>query len=134
MHDNSLFSMQYISLKVKNILLHDAGTAAVSPEHIFYDCFAETVFGDAAVFFSVKILLHQDFFDPCIHRKRVYVVKAEKTHTVGYLFSDSVKSGELFHGALIVQSTQMGQLQPAGNRVLAEPVDVLGPVAQLKPH
>ena len=62
------------------------------------------------------------------------MVEAEKAYAVGYLFSDSVKSGEIFHGALIVQGTQMGQLQPAGNRVLAEPVDVLGPVSQLKPH
>ena len=39
------------ALIIKNILLHDAGAAAVPPEHIRYDCFAETVFGDAAVFF-----------------------------------------------------------------------------------
>lgn len=96
-----IISVSYISLKIKDILLHNAGTALILSEMIIYDLIVQPGLGRTAVMSLGVVLLHQYFLNPGIYWKGIYMVQSEKADAVGYLFADSIETGEIAHGLFI---------------------------------
>ena len=96
-----IISASYISLKMKDILLHNAGTALILSEMIMYDLIVEPGLGHPAVTSFGVVLLHQYFLNPGVYGKGISMVQSEKADAVGYLFDDSVETGEIANGLFL---------------------------------
>ena len=112
--------------------MHYPCIARIASEGIFDDSVKQLGFGDAAVFFFVKIMFHEDFLDPGIDRKCINMMETEEADAVRYLFTDSIKAGEIIYGLFIVLGGQKIQVQASFQCVLTEPVDIFCPVSQLQ--
>ena len=77
-------------------------------------------------------MFHEDFLDPGIDRKCINMMETEEADAVRYLFTDSIKAGEIIYGLFIVLGGQKIQVQASFQCVLTEPVDIFCPVSQLQ--
>ena len=71
-------------------------------------------FGDTAVFLFVIVVFHEDFFDPGVYGKGANLVKPKEADAVCHLFSNSIKTGQVFHGLPVCHLLKGLQIQGAG--------------------